>query len=108
MLHHIPWHHIIDVGTEVVAVCSVAHTALPPWDWNPDFVKEGMADFPSAQSVFRGIFHNRWYKLLIYVIGYVALNGRSTIWRAAISMPNQIAKAMTEAKADPNVQGSGN
>lgn len=58
-------HNLIDIGTETVAICSVLHTILPPW--------EAFNDFPAAQ---------KYYKLLIYVIGYLALNGRSTIYRS--------------------------
>lgn len=85
---HIDWHRIVDLGTRTVATCSVLHTLLPPWDWEPDFVKVGLADFPRAQSVFRGAFHNRWYKLLVYTVGYIALNARSTVWQS-ISVKRQ-------------------
>ena len=74
--------------TEVITLCSFLHTVLPPWDWKPKFIEEGLADFPTSQAAFYSIFHNRWYKLLIYVIGYIALNGRSTLWRG-IAMKNQ-------------------
>lgn len=53
----------IKLGTEVVAICSVLHTILPPW--------EALNDFPTAQ---------KYYKLLVFFIGYAALNGRSTVY----------------------------
>lgn len=61
MLHG---HNLLDIGTETVAVCSILHTVLPPW--------EALSDFPAAQ---------KYYKLLIFFIGYLALNGRSTIYK---------------------------
>lgn len=63
-------HHIIDILTSVVAICSLLHTLLPPWDF--------LNDFPRAQ---------KYYKLLIYIIGYLALNGRSTVY-GSISVSN--------------------
>lgn len=75
------WHKALDIATETVAACSFLHTVLPPWDWQPEFVSSGLSEFPAAQKAFYATFHNRYYRLLIYVIGYVALNGRSTIWR---------------------------
>jgi len=86
-------HHLVDVVTKVIAVCSVLHTLLPPYDWDPDWCKDGLVDFPDAQKWVRGCFHNRWYKLLVYVIGYVALNARSTVWAKWISANKQIAAA---------------
>jgi|SRR5262252_6885951 len=74
-------------AAEVVTLCSVLHSLLPPWDWKPDFIETGLQDFPSSQKAFYSIFHNRYYKLLIYVVGYVALNMRSTTWRS-ISIQN--------------------
>lgn len=74
-------HHLLDVATETIAVCSFLHTVLPPWDWQPEAVSVGLAEFPVAQKAFYAIFHNRYYRLFIYVLGYVALNGRSTIWK---------------------------
>lgn len=74
-------HRWLDVATETIAICSLLHTVLPPWDWRPDFVTQGLSEFPVAQKVFYGVFNNRWYRVLIYGIGYVALNGRSTIWK---------------------------
>jgi len=67
----------IKLGAEVVTVCSLLHTFLPPWDF--------LQDFPKAI---------RYYKLFIYAIGYVALNGRSTVYQKTIAMPNQVPTPM--------------
>lgn len=58
-------HQLIDLATETVVTCSLLHTFLPPWDF--------LNDFPKAQ---------KYYKLAVYVIGYIALNGRSTIYQS--------------------------
>lgn len=79
------WHFTrewaIDTVTRVMATCSILHTFLPPWDWEPEFVTVGLSEFPAAQWVFRKSLHNRWYKLLIYSVGFVSVNMRSTIWK---------------------------
>ena len=49
--------------SSTVTICSIAHTALPPWDF--------LSDFPRVQKV---------YKLLVYLVGYVAVNWRSTLY----------------------------
>lgn len=79
MIHD--WHKVLDVVTKIIAVCSFLHTVLPPWDWEPTTVTVGLAEFPLLQRAFYAVFHNRYYRLLIYLTGWVALNGRSTIWR---------------------------
>lgn len=81
MMFHPDWHTVLDRATETIAFCSMLHTVLPPWDWRPDFVTLGLAEFPLAQRSFYAVFNNRWYRVLIYIVGYVALNGRSTIWK---------------------------
>jgi hypothetical protein len=53
---------LIKTGGEIVAIASVAHTLLPPW--------EVFNDYPTFQKA---------YKLFVFIVGYVALNGRSTI-----------------------------
>jgi hypothetical protein len=53
----------VKLATEIVAAASLAHTLLPPW--------EAFNDFPALQ---------KYYKLLVYLVGYVALNGRSTVY----------------------------
>jgi hypothetical protein len=56
---------LISWGTSVVTICSVLHSVLPPWDF--------LDDFPTAQKL---------YKVLIYLIGYAAMNGRSTVYKS--------------------------
>lgn len=51
--------------SSAVTICSFLHTTLPPWDC--------LSDFPKAQQ---------YYKLLVYVIGYIALNARSTVYKS--------------------------
>lgn len=99
-------HHLVDVFTEVVAVCSVLHTFLPPYDWNPYFVNTGLAEFPSAQKLFHAIFNNRWYRFIVYIIGFTALNARSTIWKGAISIGKQLDKVRAETIAECNATTS--
>lgn len=78
---------VFHVGGEIVAVASLLHTFLPPWDWKPNFVTVGLIEFPSAQKMFYAVFNNRWYRLLVYTVGFIALNARSTVWRS-ISVNN--------------------
>lgn len=56
---------LIKLGTEIIAGASIAHTVLPPW--------EAFNDFPTMQ---------KYYKLFVYIVGYVALNARSTLYPA--------------------------
>jgi predicted membrane channel-forming protein YqfA (hemolysin III family) len=67
------------IAVHVIATCSILHTLLPPWDV--------LAEFPRAQ---------RYYKVLVYTIGYMALNGRSTVYQS-ISISKQASNA-PEAK----------
>lgn len=59
-------HEVKDVGLSVIAVCSVAHTFLPPWD------ADAIKPFPRFQKA---------YRLVIYFLGYVAINFRSTVYK---------------------------
>ena len=54
---------IIKLGTSIVTGASILHTILPPW--------EAFNDYPAIQKP---------YKVVIYIIGYAALNGRSTVY----------------------------
>jgi len=85
-------HFWKDLAVEAVTAASIAHSLLPPWDWDPDFVKTGLAEFPRAQRTFRAAFNNRWYRLFVYTVGYIALNARSTVWRS-ISVKNLTASS---------------
>lgn len=78
---------LIDRLMTLITVCSILHTTLPPWDWNPDFVKNGLSEFPAAQRMIYCTFNNKYYRLLIYIIGFIAINGRSTVWHV-ISVAN--------------------
>lgn len=53
-----------------VFVCSILHTFLPPWDF--------LDEFPTAQ---------KYYKIVIYLVGYIAINGRSSLY-TSISVQN--------------------
>ena len=57
--------HVIDIITRVVFIASILHNALPPWEF--------LNDFPRIQKV---------YKVLVYIVGFVAVNGRSTIYQS--------------------------
>ncbi len=65
--------HWVDIIARVVLVASIAHTFLPPWD----------AD---AFQPFPGFV--KFYKVLVYVVGYVAINGRSTIYPSISTQTN--------------------
>ena len=80
-------HDVVEYGTKIVTGASIVHNILPPYNWNPEFVSVGLSEFPMAQSVFYKLFNNRWYKVLVYITGYIAINARSTIWRS-ISINN--------------------
>ena len=58
-------HWFLDDAAAVIVICSILHTFLPPWDF--------LNDFPRAQ---------KYYKLVVYVIGYVAGNARSTVYKS--------------------------
>jgi hypothetical protein len=69
------WHHVALIAltmagfwaaaSSTVTICSFLHTVMPPW--------ETFNDFPRAQKV---------YKVIVYTVGYVALNGRSTLYQS--------------------------
>ena len=60
-------HNWINVVTGIVFVASILHSTLPPWDAEP------FQQFPSFV---------KYYKILIYLIGYIAINARSTIYKS--------------------------
>jgi hypothetical protein len=60
---------LIKLSAEIVAVSSLVHSILPPW--------EAFDDFPRAQ---------KYYKLFVYIVGYAGLNGRSTVYQKQISV----------------------
>jgi hypothetical protein len=76
-------HEMQDLVFHVIVGCSVAHTLLPPWDF--------LDQFPTAQ---------KYYKVFIYIVGYVALNGRSTVYKS-ISASNGNTPAPPAPPAAP-------
>jgi hypothetical protein len=66
-------HKWIDIATRVVFVASILHSVLPPWDAEP------FQPFPTFI---------KFYKVFIYVIGYVAINARSTIYKSISTQTN--------------------
>lgn len=72
------------IGLEVSFACSILHSTLPPWDI------EQLKPFPRLQSA---------YRLFIYVIGYVAINARSTVYKSiSIQNPNGHNSCPTDIK----------
>jgi len=112
-------HRLFDSLTEIITVSAFLHSVLPPWDWNPDFVKIGLHEFPTAQNVFYKTFNNRWYRVMVYVIGFVALHARSTVWRSIsvnnptgpnANVPTTVVETVTSEKViipDPNPPANG-
>ena len=76
----------VKITTTGITVCSILHTVLPPW--------EAFEEFPSLQ---------KYYKLFVYLVGYAALNGRSTIY-PSLSTANG---TKTSKIVNGNVGGNG-
>jgi hypothetical protein len=70
--------------TSIVTICSAAHTFLPPW--------EAFNEFPTLQ---------KYYKLFIYLIGYVALNGRSTVYPSLSTQSGQAPSKASQTAPNP-------
>lgn len=60
-------HEAKDILFSVIVGCSVLHTFLPPWD------AEAFQPFPAFV---------KYYKVFIYVLGYVAINARSAVYKS--------------------------
>ena len=76
--------HVIDIITRVVFIASIFHNALPPWEF--------LNDFPRIQKV---------YKVLVYIVGFVAVNGRSTVYRSiSVATPGGINESVVNAAKD--------
>ena len=60
------FHLIKDIAFDVVISCSVLHTFLPPYD------ADAISQFPTFQ---------KYYRLLIYLVGYIGINARSLVWK---------------------------
>lgn len=65
-------YHVKEIVFNIIVFSSVLHTFLPPWDAEP------LKPFPRLQA---------YYRLIIYVVGYTALNARSTVYKS-ISIQN--------------------
>ena len=69
-------HAVKDILFDVIVACSFLHSFLPPWDIEP------LKPFPRLQS---------YYRLMIYIIGYIAINARSTVYKSiSIENPNGV------------------
>ena len=70
-------HLWLDYITRTIVTCSILHTTLPPWEF--------LDDFPQVQKV---------YKAFIYLVGYVAINGRSSVYKSLSTKDGtQVSKA---------------
>ena len=58
-------HSAMEIYIRAVFIASLFHSFLPPWD------ADAFKPFPTFV---------KFYKVLIYVIGYVAINARSTVY----------------------------
>lgn len=81
-MHHITLEQIL---LRTIVACSLLHNFLPPWDF--------LDDFPRAQKI---------YKIVVYVIGYIALNARSTVYRSISTQANGAAPPAAPAAAPPS------
>lgn len=69
--------------SSLVTICSFLHTTLPPYEF--------LADYPRGQSA---------YKVSLYVIGYVALNARSTLYQSLSTKDGtKLSEAAVNGKA---------
>lgn len=79
--------HTIEIITRVVFIASICHSALPPWEF--------LNDFPTAQKL---------YKAFIYLVGFVAINGRSTVYQSiSVARPGGVNESVANATGQPNV-----
>jgi hypothetical protein len=75
----------INIATRVVFIASVAHSVLPPWD------ADAFQPFPRFV---------KFYKVLIYIIGFIAVNGRSTVYHSiSIAEPGGVNESVANAAA---------
>ena len=58
-------HFWKDIVADIIVISAILHTLLPPWD------ADAIAQFPTFQ---------KYYRLAIYLLGYVALHARSTFY----------------------------
>ena len=73
------------IYTNVCTICSFLHATLPPFEF--------LQDYPRAMAA---------YKIFIYVIGYVALNARSTLYKSISTdggtKPSQASQPQVQTK----------
>lgn len=81
------YHAIKDIGADVVVCARLALTFLPPW--------EAFADYPRTQ---------RFYKLCIYIVGWIALSQRSRVYK---SISTQDGTQLSTASQKPGSQAGG-
>jgi hypothetical protein len=60
-------HAVKDIVFDIVVGSSVLHTVLPPWDAEP------LQAFPTFV---------KYYKLFVYLVGYIGINARSTLYKS--------------------------
>lgn len=97
--------HIGAWFTAASTLCSILHTFLPPWDWKPKIVEEGLSEFPGLQKIFYATFHNRYYRLLIYTVGYLAIAQRSNFWKSlSINNPQSVNASVATVVHAANVE----
>jgi hypothetical protein len=72
--------HVFNIVAGIVLIASVLHAVLPPWDF--------LSDFPTAQ---------KYYKLVVYVVGYIALNARSTLYKSISTQDGTTPSAAAQA-----------
>jgi hypothetical protein len=74
--------HVLNIVTAITFGASILHTFLPPWEF--------LNDFPRAQ---------KYYKACVYVVGYVAISGRSTAYKSlSINNPDGVNTTGTSTK----------
>lgn len=85
-------HRWLDTVTRVVFVASILHSVLPPWDAEP------LKPFPTFQ---------KYYRLLIYVIGYIAISARSTVYPSISTQKvGGVNESTANASGDKPVSGA--
>lgn len=83
-------HVLKDIAAEVIVACSVAHSVLPPWD------AEAFKPYPRFV---------KFYKVFVYLVGYVAINMRSTIYRSISTQTNGgVNESINHASTPPDPQ----
>lgn len=74
------------IATNVITICSVLHTILPPWDF--------LNDYPRVQAA---------YKLFVYLVGYIAVNARSALYQSlSTSNGTKVSQAAKNGSTPPS------